>query len=206
MSLNNRGSFLVIAAVSLIAVLGQQGHCQNYRGHGGFSYSQSVIRNNLDTRRAQLNAEVRANLAAGKLHPSEAALLRDKLIRLADLQLTYSEDSALNDRETNHLVNGYAQVTTDMNRMISSRASLAPTYRWNAKGNRFYKHSTARVLAERVDRAVVNGLITPREADRMRSRYLVEGPRFNARLNELDDLLDSMQRTRSANTRIRNWQ
>jgi len=200
MSLNNKGSFLVMAAVSCL-ICAQYGQCRDR----GFSYTQSVIQNNLTTRRAQLNQQISQNLAAGKLHPSEAASLRDRLQRLADLQLTYSEDSALNERETNYLVSGYAQVTSAMNNYLNSRADMAPQYRWNSKYNRFYKNSKARALALKIDRAVVNGLVTPPEAERMRSRYLSEGPRYNTRLNELSGLLNRLIDTRTAQTKFRHW-
>lgn len=201
MSLNSRNSSLLIAAV-LLLLLAQQAHGRDR----GFSFTQSVIQNNLNSRRSQLDTQIARNLASGKLSPAEAAQLRDKLDRLADLQLTYSEDSALNERETNHLVNGYAQVAVNMNNFLSTPGYSG--YRWNSRSNRFYRNSTARALASRIDRAVVDGRITPREADRLRERYLAESLRYGAydrRLNELSVLLDRMLTVRSANTRFRHW-
>ncbi len=201
MSLNSRNSSLLIAAVSLL-LLAQQAHGRDR----GFSFTQSVIQTNLNTKRSQLEAQIAQNLSFGRLSPAEAAQLRDNLDRLADLQLTYSEDSALNDRETNHLVNGYAQVAANMNNFLSTPGYSG--YRWNNKTNRFYRNSTALALAARIDRGVVDGRITPREADRMRERYLSEGSRYGRydhRLNELGVVLDRMLTIRSANTRIRHW-
>ncbi len=201
MSLSHRNSFLMIAVVSVL-LLAQQAHSRDR----GFSFTQSVVQTNLNTKRSQLEAQIARNLASGKLSPAEAAQLHDKLDRLADLQLTYSEDSALNERETNHLVNGYAQVTANMNNFLSTPGHSG--YRWNNRANRFYRNSNARALAARIDRGVVDGRITPPEADRLRDRYLAESLRYGAydqRLNELGVLLDRMLTVRSANTRFRHW-
>jgi hypothetical protein len=201
MSRNNKGSFLAIAAVSVL-ILGQQGECRER----GFSYTQSVIQNNLNTKRQQLNAEITAKLASGQLSTSEAASLRDRVDRLADLQLTYSEDSALNERETNHLVNGYAQITADMNNFVSTPNRFSRGgYRWNSRANRFYRNSMARSLAQRIDRGVADGTITPREAERLHDRYLSAGPRADMRFAELNSILNRMQSVRSAHTRFRHW-
>lgn len=197
MSLNNKGSFLVIAALSVV-ILGQQGHCRDR----SYSYTQSVIQNNLTSKRQQLNAQISANLASGKLSASEAASLRDRVDRLADLQLTYSEDSALNEWETNHLVNGLAKVTADMNNFLSTPNR---GFRWNNRAHRFYRNSMARSLAEKIDRGVADGRITPREADHLYRKYLSEGYRADTRFAELNSLLNRMLTVRSANTRIRHW-
>lgn len=187
--------FFLIAAL-LLLILAPEGQCRDRN----FSYTQSLIQNNLNSRRNQLNAEISTNLASGKLSVAEAARLRDKLDRLADLQLTYSEDSALNEMETNHLVNGYAQITSDMNNFVRS-----PGFRWNARGNRFYRHSVARALAQRIDRGVADGYITPREAERLHDKYLSVGPRADMRMAELNSILKRMLDVRTAGTRYRHF-
>lgn len=192
-----------------------------------FAMTQNIILNNLNTRRAQLQAEIATNLNAGKIHPGQAADLRASLDRLADLQSTFAEDSALDSREAQILVDGYTQVTANMNQYIAQgpsvpygnigQGSSAPGFWYPNRQGRWDKRSATSLL-RRIDTGLASGRLTAEEAAYLRKRYyrLLQDERrlslnrnyygyHNNNWNDLNNVLNRALNTRQANVHIRHW-
>jgi hypothetical protein len=191
--------------------------------------TQNLILNNLSTRRAQLHTEIATNLNAGKIHPGQAADLRASLDRLADLQSTFSEDSALDNRETQILVDGYTQVTTNMNQYIAQSpgtyGSLGPAGGpvntpgfWYPNRQRSWDRRSASSLLRRIDNGLASGRLTMAEAAHLRRKYnnlaqeerrlsynRAYGGYNNSNWNDLNNIVNRLLNTRQANVRIRHW-
>lgn len=224
---NNKFAWLLAAfgAVSLTS-LAQPASAGPYNN---FAMTQNVILNNFNTRRAQLQTEIGSNLNAGKLHPGQAAHLRASLDRLADLQSTFSEDSALDNRETQILVDGYTQVTTTMNQYIAQAPSVPfgnygsvgrgnqPGFWYPNRQGRWDRRSASSLL-RRIDNGLVSGRLTAEEAAHLRRKYnrLLEeegrlsynrnyGGYDSNNWNDLNNVLNRLLNTRQANVRLRHW-
>lgn len=170
------------------------GYYNNYNSNfGGLSSSQATAINNLDSSRAQLNAQISTAVSSGSLTQAQGQMYQNQINQNSTDQQSYISQNKFGGTEAQTILNNFQQITNTVNQAIATgvanpvlpanagawfqRGSQSP--RWNrgrlnsGGADTYWNHSESALntLHARLQTGLNNGQLSPRDYRDLKARY-----------------------------------
>lgn len=133
--------------------------------------NQTVLKANIDTLQATIDARIEEGLTSGRLDWSDARTYRTELNRIANNESRFLSNGFLSYRESQELVRDLDSLQARVNTSLTASAGYRGRHRgWDNNNRRRYNASVdtrQSLLRQRIARGVTAGKLTQREADRL---------------------------------------
>jgi hypothetical protein len=135
------------------------------RGGSGLMPNQVTIQNNVNTGILNLQNQIQADLASGRINAAHAASLQAQLSQIMSLR----DQAMMYGGYTSAQVNQILSMFQQMNSQLASLQNSGNMYGWNANFGNLGSLQTS-VLA-RINADAARGMLTPAQAQLLRNQY-----------------------------------
>lgn len=152
--------------------------------------NQALIMSNMNTREAQLQADISSGVTTGQLTPAEESDLRNDLNRISNLKAQYMADGSFNNFEVQSMLNELMAFSTRLQTSLTNNVTVANNTYGNTWFNQYLGsgygnpnrvpgnqamltanlHTRKAQLAAQIDEGIRTGRLSWREARSLRDR------------------------------------